>query len=159
MISSRQALTTTCSSLKTKPIKQINNINSTNKLLLISTQSNLLGQVDLDDKYEFPSIPNKFNFNIQTMIDSKWNALTLFHHHADIQIDDDDSYFLLIVNVQYVLLVLFNQKKYENDCESFEQHAEEHSSRIDTASYVDKVGFNARTFCETRSKMSIEVQW
>ncbi|CAF2969892.1 unnamed protein product [Rotaria sp. Silwood2] len=91
MITNRQISTTSRSSLKTKSTKQINNI---------STQSNLLGKVDLDDeddlltKYqtkkhsielndidnnnnnnEFLSTMNKFNSNIQTMIDSKWNDM------------------------------------------------------------------------------------
>ncbi|CAF3397907.1 unnamed protein product, partial [Rotaria sp. Silwood2] len=84
IITNRQISTTSRSSLKTKSTKQINNI---------STQSNLLGKVDLDDeddlltKYqtkkhsielndnEFVSTMNKFNSNIQTMIDSKWNDM------------------------------------------------------------------------------------
>ncbi|CAF4822870.1 unnamed protein product, partial [Rotaria sp. Silwood2] len=47
MISNRQ---TSRSSLKTKPTKQINNINTTKQTIPISAQSNLLGKVDLDDE-------------------------------------------------------------------------------------------------------------
>jgi hypothetical protein len=35
---------------------------------------------------------NKFNANIQTMIDSKWNAYkTSFHHDEEEQDDEDDD--------------------------------------------------------------------
>ncbi|CAF4926598.1 unnamed protein product, partial [Rotaria sp. Silwood2] len=111
MISNRQ---TSRSSLKTKPTKQINNINTTKQTISISAQSNLLGKVDLDDeddlltKYqtkqksielndndnndEFTSTMNKFNSNIQTMIDSKWNAYkTSFQHNEQEQVHEDDD--------------------------------------------------------------------
>ncbi|CAF4850877.1 unnamed protein product [Rotaria sp. Silwood1] len=172
MVSNRQ---TSRSSLKNKPIKQINNINSTKQITSISTQSNLLGKVDLDDeddlltKYqtkqnpielndndnndddEFTSAMNKFNSNIQTMIDSKWNAYkTSFHHNEQEQIDDDDD-DLYSTNRQRTSsrssaiqskISLVQPKKDLDEFEKLEQYAEEHPSMISTASYVDKVVFN-----------------
>jgi len=109
--SGRQTPTTSRPSLKSKTNKQINNTNSTKPSVPTSTQNNLLGKVDLDDEDdlltkcqlkknpiqlnennhhdEFTSSMNKFNSNIQTMIDSKWNAYkTSFHPDED---DDEEE--------------------------------------------------------------------
>ncbi|CAF1390477.1 unnamed protein product [Rotaria sordida] len=178
MISNRQISTTTSrSSLKTKSTKQINNINSTKHIIPISTQSNLLGKVDLDDeddlltkKYqtkqnlielndnnnddESLSTMNKFNSNIQTMINSKWNAYkTSFYHNEeeDQQLDDDDNDDLYSNNRQRTSsrsstiqskISLVQPKKDLDEFEKLEQYAEEHPSMISTASYVDNVVFN-----------------
>ncbi|CAF4681251.1 unnamed protein product, partial [Rotaria sp. Silwood2] len=174
MISNRQ---TSRSSLKTKPTKQINNINTTKQTIPISAQSNLLGKVDLDDeddlltKYqtkqkpielndndnndEFTSTMSKFNSNIQTMIDSKWNAYkTSFQHNEQEQVhedDDNDDDDLYCTNrqrtssrsnaIQSKILVV-QPKKDLDEFEKLEQYAEEHPSMISTASFVDKVVFN-----------------
>jgi hypothetical protein len=87
-----------------------NNTNSTKPSVPLSTHGNLLGKVDLDDedelltKYQSKKLPmqfnendftssmNKFNSNIQTMIDSKWNQYkTSFHDNDDDDDDDDDE--------------------------------------------------------------------
>jgi DNA anti-recombination protein RmuC len=93
----------------------MNHTNSTKPSVPLSTHSNLLGKVDLDDeddlltKYqtkkplielnekdhhdEFTSSMNKFNSNIQTMIDSKWNQYkTSFHHDEEEQDEEEDLY-------------------------------------------------------------------
>jgi hypothetical protein len=114
MTSGRQTPTTTRPSLKTKSNKQINNSNSTKPSVPSSTQSNLLGKVDLDDeddllsKYQTKKMPielninnhnndeltstvNKFNSNIQTMIDSKWNAYKTSFHQSDEEQDEESE--------------------------------------------------------------------
>ncbi|CAF3839922.1 unnamed protein product [Rotaria magnacalcarata] len=170
MMSNRQ---TSRSSAKPKPTKTINNTNSTKQQTTpISTQSNLLGKVDLDDeddlltKYqsrqnpvvhndnddEFTSSMNKFNSNIQTMIESKWNAYkTSFQHNEEEQVDDDDDEHLYSTSRQRTSsrssaiqskVSSVQPKKDLDEFEKLEQYAEEHPSMISTASFVDKVVFN-----------------
>ena len=118
MASGRQTPTTTAtarSSLKNKSIKPTNNnIQPAKPTAPSSTHSNLLGKVDLDDeddllnKYqskkpltehhepnhrdELRSSLNKFNTNLQTMIDSKWNqSKTSFQHREDEKKEEDEE--------------------------------------------------------------------
>lgn len=91
--------------MKSKPTKQINNTHPAKPSAPPPTHSNLLGKVDLDDeddlllKYqpkkppvqhddndqqeEFTSSMNKFNSNIQIMIDSKWSQYKTSFDHQD----------------------------------------------------------------------------
>ncbi|CAF1039542.1 unnamed protein product, partial [Adineta steineri] len=169
--SGRQTPTTTRPSLKTKPTKQINSSSNTAKPSVpISTQSNLLGKVDLDDeddlltKYQTKKLPNEFNemnhddkfiTNLQTMIDTKWNTYKTSFHHSDDEQDiinhDDDDDEDLYTNTRHRTssrssgiqskISIIHPKKDLDDFEKLEQYAEEHPSMISTASYVEKVVF------------------
>lgn len=92
----------------------MNNSNLTKQTIPNSTPSNLLGKVDLDDeddlltKYQTKKLPielhdddddrdfsskmTKFNSNIQSMIDSKWNAYKTSSKHDDDNGDEDHLY-------------------------------------------------------------------
>ncbi|CAF4847492.1 unnamed protein product, partial [Rotaria magnacalcarata] len=60
--------------------------------LLTKYQSRQNPVVHNDNDDEFTSSMNKFNSNIQTMIESKWNAYkTSFQHNEEEQVDDDDD--------------------------------------------------------------------
>ena len=101
--------------MKGKPTKATNNTKPSVAAAAAPppTHSNLLGKVDLDDeddllsKYqtkkplielngnghqdEFTSSLNKFNSNIQTMIDSKWNQYKKSFQHDDEEQQEEEE--------------------------------------------------------------------
>ena len=119
--SGRQTPTATRPSLKNKLTKPTNNTQPAKATTAaLPTHSNLLGKVDLDDeddllaKYqpkkpltevnetnhrdELRSSLNKFNSNLQTMIDTKWNQYkTNFQHEEEEEdaagLDEEEDFY------------------------------------------------------------------